>query len=167
MSVPSFSFSWERTAMLSHRDASLADDIRGASLCFHPAGKVLGQFVWMYWTPLGGSHPRDLKGKHLEGRASFWQLRVDLFLFRASRIILPPRGGDGSITRRPRGASKLHRKWSLWRRCHHRVWDFPGKGSDSQLFTHSDVCSSVSACVNFSITSGNLAIFNSVTLRVT
>lgn len=24
------------------------DDIRGASLCFRPSGKVIGLFVWMY-----------------------------------------------------------------------------------------------------------------------
>lgn len=36
--------------MFGHRDTSLAGDITGALLCFHPAGEVVGRFVWMYGT---------------------------------------------------------------------------------------------------------------------
>lgn len=68
-------------------------DIREAMFPFSSVGKVRGQgTVWMRWVPHAESHRRDLTWKHLEGWVLLWWLRSDLFLFRASWIILTSQG---------------------------------------------------------------------------
>lgn len=115
--------------------------------------------MWMFWggATRGGEegHRRDLKRKHVEGRRPSGSTRPVFVLGRLG-LVYPPRGGDG----------RTHADLEEQQNCPGRdlCGDHVVTGSETFLGTTVHTL----PCVLLTwFPSRNLAIFNSVTLRLT
>lgn len=116
-------------------------DIREAMFSFSSVGKGRGQgTVCMHWASHAEHHQRDLTWKHLEGHVLLCWLQSDFVCVSAllDYFYIP----EDVILRFPwPEALRIWKHKRSWTGSgHHKVWDFPGKDSTSQLFIHFVVC---------------------------